>query len=125
MKKQIVTDGETKEFLMKAFECSRMQVWKALHFKSNSEAARRIRTLAIKRGGVLISRFTPECDTTHEEVGRTMTMRWGNRVKLVCSRDSNEVKVYVDNDIKRVVTVSTIPELMDLQQEVELLAQTL
>ena len=125
MKKQIVTDGETKEFLMKAFKCSRMQVWKALHFQSQSDMARRIRTLAIKRGGALVGDFIPECETTFEEVEETMTQRWGDRVKLVCSRKNNEVKVYVNNDIKRIVTIDTIPDFVNLQREVEMMAQTL
>lgn len=126
MEKQIVTDGETKEFLLKTFQCSKMQVWKALHFKSDSDMALRIRTLALKRGGALVGGFIPECDdTTFEEAEGTMTQRWGDRVKLVCNRKNNEVKVYVDNDIKRIVTTDTIPDFLGLQQEVELMAQTL
>lgn len=125
MKKQIVTDGETKEFLMKAFKCSRMQVWKALHFESSSDMALRIRTLALKRGGELVGGFTPECETTFEEVEHTMTQRWGERVKLVYNRNNNEVKVYLDNDIKRIVKTITIPEFVSVQQEVEMMAQTL
>lgn len=53
MKKQILTDNETKTFLMKAFRCSRQQVWRALNFERNSETARRIRVLALQRGGKL------------------------------------------------------------------------
>ncbi|MDD3019542.1 MAG: hypothetical protein PHX61_01015 [Alphaproteobacteria bacterium] len=125
MEKQIVTDGETKEFLLKTFQCSKMQVWKALHFKSDSDMALRIRTLALKRGGALVGGgFLAECETTHEELEHTMTQRWG-RVKLVYNKNNSEVKVYVDNDIKRIVTISSIPELLSLQQEVGLMAQTL
>lgn len=126
MKKQIVTDGETKEFLMKTFKCSRMQVWKALHFEAESDMARRIRHLALQKGGALVGEFRAECDeTTFEEVEGTMTQRWGDRVKLVCSRKNNEVKVYVNNDIKRIVTIDTIPDFVNLQREVEMMAQTL
>lgn len=125
MEKQIFTDEAGRKFLMKAFSCSRMQVWKALHFQGNSDMQVRIRTLALKRGGVLSGDIIPKCETTFEEVERTMTQRWGNRVKLVYHRNNNEVKVYVDDNIKRIVTTSTIPEFMSLQQEVELMAQTL
>ncbi|MCH3995037.1 MAG: hypothetical protein WCS17_00175 [Prevotella sp.] len=125
MKKQIITEGEDKEFLMKAFKCSRMQVWKALHFQSQSDMARRIRTLAIKRGGALVGDFIPECETTFEEVEETMTQRWGNRVKLVYNRKNDEVKVYVDESLKRIEKPKGIPEFMNLQQEVEQMAQAL
>lgn len=53
MRKQILTDNETKTFLMKAFKCSRQAVWQALNFKRDSDQARRIRQLALKRGGKL------------------------------------------------------------------------
>lgn len=45
MRKQILTDNETKTFLMKAFKCSRQAVWQALNFKRDSDQARRIRQL--------------------------------------------------------------------------------
>ena len=53
MRKQILTDNETKTFLMKTFKCSRQAVWQALNFVRDSDQARRIRTLALKRGGKL------------------------------------------------------------------------
>lgn len=53
MRKQILTDNETKTFLMKTFGCSRQAVWQALNFVRDSDQARRIRTLALKRGGKL------------------------------------------------------------------------
>ena len=49
MRKQILTDNETKTFLMKTFGCSRQAVWQALNFVRDSDQARRIRTLALKR----------------------------------------------------------------------------
>ena len=125
MEKQIITDGEGKEFLMKTFKCSRMQIWKALHFKSQSDEARRIRTLALKRGGALVGVTVPECETTHEEVAHTMTQTWGTRVKLVLNKNNGVVKVYVDGDMKRRAEPKSIEELMTLQQEVELMAKAL
>lgn len=125
MEKQIITDGEGRDFLMKTFKCSRMQVWKALHFKSQSDEARRIRTLALKRGGVLVNGFYPECETTHEEVEHTMTQTWGTRVKLVFNKQNGEFKIYVDGDLKRIANPKSFEELMNLQMEVELMSKTL
>ena len=68
MRKQILTDNETKTFLMKTFGCSRQAVWQALNFARDSDQARRIRTLALKRGGKLTDgNFIPNCETTFEE----------------------------------------------------------
>ena len=41
MRKQILTDNETKTFLMKTFGCSRQAVWQALNFVRDSDQARR------------------------------------------------------------------------------------
>ena len=82
MRKQILTDNETKTFLMKTFGCSRQAVWQALNFVRDSDQARRIRTLALKRGGKLTDgNFIPNCETTFEECEKTMTCTFGPRVK--------------------------------------------
>ena len=71
MRKQILTDNETKTFLMKTFGCSRQAVWQALNFVRDSDQARRIRTLALKRGGKLTDgNFIPNCETTFDAGNR-------------------------------------------------------
>lgn len=125
MKKQIYTDLETKIFLAKAFKCSRQAVWLALTFQRNSETARRMRVLALKRGGTLVGATMPEIETTHEEVERTMTQTLGERVKLVADKTNGEVTVYVDGKKHSSCFPDGIPGLMQLQQEVTLLAAAL
>lgn len=125
MKKQIVVDSEVRRFLMKAFDCTRMSVWRALSYDSDTDTARRIRKLALQKGGQLVGDYIPECETTHEEVEKTMTQRFGNRVKLVLHKPTNGVTVYVDGEVNREATVKGIPEFMELQKEVELLAASL
>ncbi|MDE6860345.1 MAG: hypothetical protein K2J65_08035 [Duncaniella sp.] len=126
MKKQILTDLETKNFLMKAFKCSRMAVWRALNFDRDTEQARRIRVLALKRGGKLTEGYIPDCETSYETAEKTMTQKFGKRVKLVADRKSGEVTVWVDGerhgDIYRDLSV---PDLMQLQYETEQLAKVL
>jgi hypothetical protein len=46
-------------------------------------------------------------------------------VKLVYNRKKDEVKVYVDESLKRIEKPKGIPEFMNLQQEVEQMAQAL
>lgn len=122
MRKQILTDNETKTFLMKAFKCSRQAVWQALNFKRDSDQARRIRQLALKRGGKLTDGYMPKCETTHEEVEKTMTQTFGPRVKLVVDKETGDVSVYVDGQLKDSYKSITVPDLMQLQYEVEQMA---
>lgn len=125
MKKQILTDNETKTFLMKAFGCSRQQVWRALNFERNSDKAQRIRRLALQRGGKLTEGYTPECETTHQTADRTMTQMFGHRVKIVADFGSSEVVVMVDGVKKNSYKNLSIPEFIQLQNEVEQMAATL
>lgn len=125
MKKQILTDNETKTFLMKAFGCSRQQVWRALNFERNSEKAQRIRILALKRGGKLTEGYVSQCETTHNTAERTMEQSFGSRVKIVADYKTAEVKVLVDGIEKDKYNISSIPEFMQLQHEVEQMAAAL
>lgn len=125
MSKQILTDKETKHFLMKAFGCTQQFVWQALTFRRDSETARRIRVLALKRGGKLVDGYVPKCETTHEEVEKTMTQTFGPRVKLVVDKETGDVSVYVDGQLKDSYKNITVPDLMQLQGEVQLMAAEL
>lgn len=125
MNKQIVIDNDCRQFLMKTFDCTRMTVWRALNYKLESDLARRIRKLALLKGGELVGAYVPECDCTHEEVEQTMTQRFGDRVKLVLHKPTNGVTVYVDGKVERETAVKDIPEFMELQKDVELMATSL
>lgn len=125
MKKQILTDNETKAFLMKAFGCTRQQVWRALNFERDSDLARRIRILALKRGGKLTEGYIPKCETTHNTADRTMEQTFGPRVKIVADFQNGEVSVMVDEIKKNSYSNLSIPEFMQLQNEVEQMAATL
>lgn len=125
MKKQILTDNETKTFLMKAFGCSRQQVWRALNFERNSDKAQRIRMLALKRGGKLTEGYIPQCETTHNTADRTMEQTFGPRVKIVADRNNGVVSVIVDGVEKDNYSNLSVPDFMQLQYEVEQMAASL
>lgn len=125
MRKQILTDNETKVFLMKAFKCSRQAVWQALNFKRDSDQARRIRQLALKRGGKLTDGYVPECDTVFNECERTMECTFGPRVKIVYDRKTKETQVFVDEQLKDSYKGLDIPDFMQLQYEAEQMAAAL
>ena len=126
MRKQILTDNETKTFLMKTFKCSRQAVWQALNFVRDSDQARRIRILALKRGGKLTDGgFIPNCETTFEECEHTINCTFGSRVKIVVDRKSNDVDLYVDGKRTETYQCEFISDLMQLQHETQQLAAAL
>ena len=122
MRKQILTDNETKVFLMRAFGCTRQAVWQALNFKSDSDQSRRIRQLALKRGGKLLNSYVPECDTVFNESENTIEQSFGPRVKIVVNRKTRTVKVLVDDNIKDIRIDMSVADFMQLQHETELMA---
>ncbi len=125
MKKQILTDNETKAFLMKVFKCSRQAVWLALNFMRDSDQARRIRQLALQRGGKLTEGYTPNCETTHDEVNKTMDLAFGPRVKVVCNKLTGDASVLVDGQLKESRRIKEVPEFMLFLSEAELMASAL
>lgn len=125
MSKQILTDKETKHFLMKAFGCTQQFVWQALTFRRDSKTAQRIRVLALKRGGKLVDGYVPECETRYDHHAGIMTQAFGPRVKIEYDRETGETKVYVDGECKESHTGLDVPDFMQLQGEVQLMAAAL
>lgn len=125
MKKQIFVDGETRVFLQKTFKCTGKHVWSALTFRSDSDTARRIRVLALKRGGTLAEGYIPKCETTHNTIQGTMVQTFGTRVRIAASRKTGEVTVEVDGKMKDKYNNLSIAEFMQLQYEMEQLAAAL
>lgn len=125
MKKQILTDNETKAFLIKTFGCTRQAVWQALNFERNSELARKIRTLALKRGGKLTEGYIPDCETSFNESEGTMDVTFGERVKIIVHRDTDAVEVVVDGDVKDSYEKLSVFDFTQLQHEVEQMAATI
>lgn len=76
MEKKIFVEEAAKAHIRRVFKCSRILVWKALNFKSDSELARKIRYVALKEFGGVVNWEPAEVETSHEEVERTMTMRF-------------------------------------------------
>lgn len=128
MKKQILATPENKAFLAKAFRCTPMTVWRALNFERDNELARKIRHIALQRGGRLTGESEqPEIDfeTTHDTANSRMIQRFGRRVQIVVDRKNNVVTVYVDEEIREMYSNLTVPEFMKLQGEVYQMAKVL
>lgn len=54
MKKYIHVKKEDREFLAKVFGITPRMVFNAVHFESDSELARKVRKLAMDRGGIVM-----------------------------------------------------------------------
>ena len=125
MKKKIYVSDKAKTQLCKTFSCSKMMVWLALNFKRESDLARKIRYTALTQFGGVPSWKPEEMETTHEEVEKTMTQRYGERVKLVYDRNDGSTSILVDGKVTRKEQDLSIPAFMKLQSEVELMAISL
>lgn len=56
---------ETRQKLMKVFNCTSVMIWKALTFESDSELACKIRKAAYENYGILMSK-QPSVETFHD-----------------------------------------------------------
>lgn len=114
--------------LRQTFKVSHVTVWKALTYKTESALAEKIRYVALTQLGGTASKeleASVECETSHEEVEKTMTQTFGPRVKLVFFKEGNVVRMYVDGKEEKKAFCKDIPSFMAFQQEVELKALTL
>lgn len=66
MKKYISVPNETKRDLRTIFSCTKEMVWMALNFKSDSDLAKRIRKLALDKGGVIFDESKQEFKTLNK-----------------------------------------------------------
>jgi len=119
MEKQIYVSKKGKAHLCEVFNCTTVMVWKALNFKSDSELARKIRFTALTQLNGTPNWKQANVETTHEEVEKTMTQRYGERVKLVYDRNDGSTSILVDGKVTRKEQDLSIPAFMKLQSEVE------
>lgn len=125
MDKRIYVTEAAKKHLCEVFKCSRVTVWNALTFKTNSPQARKIRYVALSQLKGVPSWNGADMETTHETVEGTMTQTFGTRVRLVVSFRSGLATVYVDNKQHSKERVKEIPDLMHLQARVNAMAMSL
>ena len=114
--------------LRHTFGVSQVTVWKALTYKTESALAEKIRYVALTQLGGTASKDiqkSVECETTHEEVARTMTQTFGPRVKLVYFKEGNVARMYVDGKETEKAYCKDIASFIAFQKHVELKAMTL
>ena len=120
MKKSIIIGKEDREFIMRAFGCSRQAVWNALNYNRDSHLSKRIRVLALKRGGVVTGGYSPVCRATIED--GVMTQDFGGGVVLIVRIGSADVDVVVDGEKAETRRAEGIDGLAAIQKELERMA---
>ena len=118
MKKYIKISEENKKWIEQALNISRVMLNHALYFdpkRGNSDLAKRIRKLALHRGGVLMNEL-PAFETIHNTVAGEMVQPFENGAKLVMAWATGNVKVFdKKGNVCRDVHIRTIEELTEMQ----------
>ena len=114
MKKYIHVKKEDREFLAKVFGITPRMVFNAVHFESDSELARKVRKLAMDRGGIVMVE-APEAETLFDADGYMRQYLPGG-VLLEFKYSDNSCTVFVKGEERRRfddVHVSDIPYIQE------------
>lgn len=116
MKKFIQISRKDRDFIAKTFGITDRMVGKGLYYESYSALAKRIRTLALQRGGVIMN-VVPEVETIHD-AGGFMTQTFANGVQLIINKETGAVALWekdIPIEAKRWDN-PTITEFEEIQQ---------
>lgn len=128
MKKHIEVTKEMRDKLLKIFGCSRVWIWKALSYESDTPKCQRIRCAALKMGGRVVDGEDVEPVTEYERSGDVMVQRFGSRVRLVVDmvEGDGEWRMEVDgSERKRGSARISVADFMKVQAEAAMLARSL
>lgn len=120
MEKYIAVTKENREFLIKAFNTTKMAVWRALTFAErggDSPRARKIRNLAQQRGGILMI-ASPAMETMHD-ADDYMRQYFPNGVMLECDKTTGHVDIIKDGEAVKGYDNVMIDQLSAIQAEAQ------
>lgn len=85
--------------LAEKFKLSKVSVWSALNYLTNSERARAVRNYAIDHGGALVDKdFMPNCRTEHTQDEMISSFAGGVQVRL--SKIDSSARILVDDVVQ-------------------------
>ena len=96
MEKKISVTRENREFLMRAFGVTERMVFKALAFQSDTDLARKIRRLALQRGGFVLN-MSPALETFHDS-DNFMYQYLPNGAILEFNKDTGGCDAFLDGE---------------------------
>lgn len=118
VRKQIEVTPETRKEIKRAFQCSDMAMWRALSFALDTDLSRRIRKMALMKGGVVLC-ITPEIETIHDANGY-MRQYFSNGAMIEVDKNTGTAEVVNRNgDVMEHIDDCSIKQLNDLQTLVQ------
>lgn len=125
MKKVITVTREQREFLAKAFDVTDVMVSYALNYhpkKGQSELARRIRLLALQRGGHVMC-CAPESEVVHDSANM-MRQHFQNGMMWEGDKNTGTVELKdAKGDVVERIEHATLRDIEALQQRVTAMCQ--
>ena len=118
MKRYIDITRDNREFLMKAFGVTDKTILNAITFdalRGNTELAKRIRKLALERGGTVMVEVA-EIETWHDTDGH-VRQYFPNGVVLDGDKKSGKVVLLVGGKVARSYDNPKISEMESIQRE--------
>ncbi len=116
MKQYIHITRVDREFLMKVFNCTERSIFNAVQFDEKrgfTEQAKKIRKLAIDRGGILMT-VAPSIETLHD-YDNVMRQYFPNGALLELDKnDGSGVVIFKGEQVKRYENV-TLPQIESIQ----------
>ena len=116
--KRIVVSTEVRESLRRAFGVSDKTISLALNYHRDTDLSRKIRTLAIRKGGKIYD--AEEMATIHDS-GTKMIQTWGDRIRLEADKSTGAVVWYVDGKKRGERSDVSIADLLVLQHRLGLI----
>lgn len=116
--KRIVVSTEVRESLRRAFGVSDKTISLALNYRRDTDLSRKIRTLAIRKGGKIYD--AEEMATIHDS-GTKMIQTWGDRIRLEADKSTGVVVWYVDGKKRGERSDVSIADLLVLQHRLGLI----
>lgn len=122
MKKYIHIKKEDREFIMKSLGVTERTVFNAIRLgeeRRDSDIARRIRKLAIERGGIVMV-VMPEIETLHDSDGY-MRQYFPNGALLEINKDNGSADIYFKDEHVWHTSVTLVSEIRGLQNHAKAL----
>lgn len=117
MRRFIHLQKEDKEFIMMAFGVTRQTLQNALRFdemRGNTDLARRIRKLAMERGGIVMNEV-PEMETLHDADGY-IRQYMPNGVMIEILKKDATCDVIKDGEVVRHYNGVTLDNIGEIQE---------
>lgn len=119
--KRIHISRETRDEIQKLFGVVDETISRALNYRSNSDTAKRIRSVAIQKGGKVAGGDVME--TSFDSYGN-MIQTWGDVARLVAEKKTGKIKVFIDGELAREYSDISIAELLQEQYRIGVLVNS-